>query len=45
MHVRELWLGAIIALAMLAAAAIAPGADWLETLLAAAWVTLSGARR
>jgi len=45
MRTKELWLGAIIALAMVAASAIARDADYLQTLLMGAWVVLAGHRR
>lgn len=45
MRTKELWIGAIIALSMVAASAIAPGADYLQTLLMYSWVLASGQRR
>ena len=45
MRTKELWLGAIIGLAMVAASAIAHEANYLQTVLMGAWVVLSGHRR
>ena len=42
---KEIWLGATIALAMVAVSAIARDGDALQLLLIGAWVALSGCRR